>query len=144
MALVLLLSAMPADANERCGDAADASLFKVASWDELGRYWERFRGCDDGYLGEHISELVSTWLARQPTTLSRLTKAANVHPALMPLVKRHINVLASEGTIARIRDNADRRCPGGSENTCREILARVQELEREIRTEHRRQHLSKR
>ena len=116
-----------------CGDAADKALFRVTSWRGLALYWEHFDGCNDGYFGEHISELVSTWLAQRPTTLFKLSLAAQRHPSLMPLVVRHINTIASQADLRRIRANADQRCPGGAEIVCAAIVARVDELEGDVR-----------
>ena len=82
--LVLCASARAAD--DDCGDAADAMLFRVKSWRGLASYWERYPGCDDGSFGQHVSELVSTWLAQRPTTIAKLTAASERHPTLMPLV----------------------------------------------------------
>lgn len=130
--LVLCVAAgAVAQAQGRCGDAADAELFRASTWRDLALYWEHHPGCNDGYFGEHVSEMVGEWLERRPTTLARLTVAARRHPTLMPLVLRHIDDISSRKRLARIRENADRRCPGGSENICRQILARVAELERE-------------
>ena len=116
---------------KRCGDDADDALFAVTSWSGLARYVERFPGCDDGYFAEHMSDIVSTWLAQRPTTLAKLSRASKLHSSLMPLVVRHIDILASQRDIDLIRENADRRCRGGSEVVCAQIIARVDELERE-------------
>ena len=128
----LLLYVVPLRAAQAtpvtCGDDADEALFRVASWVELAAYWERFPGCDDGYFGERVSELVGTWLARRPTTIARLTRASRNHPGLLPLVLGHIDTISSRETLGRIRENADRRCPGGSEDVCKQILVRLREL----------------
>jgi hypothetical protein len=130
----LALSLTPASAGTRdaCGDAAEAMLFKVDTWRDLARYWEQFPACDDGYFGEHISELVSSWLAQRPTTIAKLTIASRRHPTLLPLVLRHIDTLSSARAVNAIRENADRRCPAGGESVCRQIVQRVDELKREL------------
>jgi hypothetical protein len=113
-------------------DAGDKALFKVQTWVGLAQWFERYPECDDGYLAEHVSELVQGWLARRPTTLFRLNEAVERHPALLSMVERHIDDLMSRERSARARENADRRCPGGAEKTCEAIVAAIDRRDRAL------------
>jgi hypothetical protein len=131
---LFVFTATSISAFERCGDAADAALFKVTSWTELGAYWKAFTDCNDGYLGEHISELVSKWL-QEPAQIANLSQAIEMYPSLMDLATNHIDMTVNPSRVKAIRLNAEQKCPEQAGVTCSAILERLNELDEEIRAE---------
>lgn len=131
--LVTLFSVTgPVWAADRCMNVGDTALFKVKTWDELGVWWEGYPECDDGYLAEHVSELVTTWLAKEPDSITALSRAIESHATLRPLALKHIDITASVEAIQRIQQHASDACPDGAADLCRAILARIEDLDEEV------------
>ena len=131
--VIMLVMALRASAEDRCGDAADRALFQADSWERLAGWASRYPQCDDGYFAEHVSELVGRWLAERPSTLPALMKVIDQQPVFEAVVLRHIDITLSEKTTGAIRRNAERHCPEDATTLCRHLIAALKELDVEAR-----------
>ncbi len=52
-------------ADDRCLHEGDGPLFRAKTWSDLRRWRRDFPGCDDGYLGEGVSEIVTVSLSKR-------------------------------------------------------------------------------
>ena len=135
--LVLLRLVVPTvqllAADERCGDAADKALFASESWSDLGKWFERYGECDDGYFAEHISSLVGEWLSGPPEQLAMLAAVVESYPAFDKHVTQHVDTTLNPDTTAQIRYNAERRCPSVASSVCLSVVRALDELDAEVR-----------
>ena len=104
-------------------DAAEVALFRVTTWAALREWHDGFPSCDDGYLGEHVSELVTATFATDWENLAAFEREAEGHTAFHELVIAHVDATANLDNLDAIVDNATARCPAASGALCQLLAA---------------------
>jgi hypothetical protein len=113
----------------RCAAVADPALFATKTWSELHAWAKQYPECDDGYLAEGVSDVVSIWLAERWKTLPALARECRRDAKFRAFVLRHIDELMTPETAAQIVINAKEKCPKQHIALCKEIVAAVRALD---------------
>ena len=107
--------------TDRCHDRADAVLLEVSSWSQLREWFEAFPQCDDGYLGEGVSDYVASHLAKQWKDLLLLERQFQKNPKFKTFVLQHVDATANHHDLRAIITNASSRCPSPMLALCAEL-----------------------
>ncbi len=124
-AVILGVTACPAEGTaSRCPPEADAPVTKIgASWSALYDHFKRFAQCDDGAVYEGFSEAVVMLLGTSWKELPRLAELVRQDDAFRSFVMKHVDDIAGEGQLRKVRDNSRTACPAGLEGLCKQIGA---------------------
>jgi hypothetical protein len=108
-----------------CGDIeaqrAESEAVMLRSWDDLYGSYKRYKHCDDGAIAEGYSEAVARIIVDHWNTLSRLADITRKDTDFRRFVLKHIDETLSFEDIKNIRANADKKCPSGLRDLCRDI-----------------------
>ncbi len=100
---------------------AESEAVMLRSWDDLYGSYKRYKHCDDGAISEGHSEAVARILVDHWNTLSRLADITRKDTDFRRFVLKHIDQTLSLEDIKTIRANAEKKCPSGLRDLCREI-----------------------
>jgi len=100
---------------------AESEAVMLRSWDALYGSYKRYKHCDDGAIAEGYSEAVARILVDHWNTLSRLADIARKDTDFRRFVLRHIDETLNLEDVKNIRANAEKRCPSGLRDLCRDI-----------------------
>jgi hypothetical protein len=111
---------------------AEATASSLVTWPEILSSFEKFGHCDDGAIAEGYSSAIVEMLANRWQQIGELDRLLSTHPRFRAFVLRHVDVTAEQNAFNRLVANAAVRCPGQSAATCKAILKRAGELQREL------------
>ena len=100
---------------------AESEAVMLRSWDDLYGSYKRYKHCDDGAISEGYSEAVARILVDHWNTLSRLADITYKDTDFRRFVLKHIDQTLTLEDIKNIRANAEKKCPSGLRDLCREI-----------------------
>ena len=100
---------------------AESEAVMLRSWDDLYGSYKRYKHCDDGAIAEGYSESVARILVDHWNTLSRLADITRKDTDFRRFVLKHIDETVNLEDIKNIRANAEKRCPSGLRDLCRDI-----------------------
>ena len=99
-------------------------------WAALHQYQRRFlsgrlAACDDGYLGEGISETVVHMLSHHWSWLPKLAAEMKADPAVGKFVLEHVDATTGYSDLREIRRTATSLCPRTLTGFCRRLRAEI-------------------
>ena len=116
--------------NPECSDTeaqrAESEAVMLRSWDDLYESYKRYKHCDDGAIAEGYSEAVARILVDHWNTLSRLADITHKDTDFRRFVLKHIDETLNLEDVKNIRANAEKRCPSGLRDLCRDIRKQAQ------------------
>jgi hypothetical protein len=124
LTLVFLMAAFTAisvNAEDICRYKADPALSSMKTWSDLRVWFENYLICDDGYLGEGLSEFVTSTLAKQWNSINLLEGETSKNPKFKEFVLLHIDATSDADNLIVIQQNAEKKCPPKLDSFCKEI-----------------------
>jgi hypothetical protein len=100
---------------------AESEAVMLRSWDDLFGSYKRYKHCDDAAIAEGYSEAVARILVDHCNTLSRLAEITIKDPDFRRFVLKRIDETLNLEDVKNIRANAEKRCPSGLRDLCRDI-----------------------
>ncbi|MCQ8896780.1 hypothetical protein NQT62_10085 [Limnobacter humi] len=100
---------------------ADHKLSDVTSWQDLYRWYFKFKRCDDGYLAEGIGDTVGVLLTDQWNDLSELIAITSKDEAFLTFVLQHVNSTLDTEMLETIESNATNRCNNRFDDVCQQL-----------------------
>ena len=96
---------------------------KLKSWDSVYRFYKQFSHCDDGSIGEGISDAIAKLLANRWDRFPEFVKLASNDKAFEKFVLRHVDETIDWTSDApRIHENASRHCPSNAGRMCKVLI----------------------
>ena len=86
---LLCVYCMPSSADDYLSPC-EAEIAEVGNWDELFEWYRKYPHCDDGYLGEWISDMVTEWLALDWKDIERLSVLSRSNAEFKSFVLKNI------------------------------------------------------
>lgn len=128
--LFLILTARVLAQKKACteDDAkhAESAIDDLKTWNSVYSFYKRFAQCDDGSIGEGISDAVVKLFANRWHSLNDLRLIAEKDKPFEQFVLRHVDETTDWRRDAqRIRENASQHCPANSRNLCKALIART-------------------
>jgi len=84
-------------------------------------FYRRFAGCDDGAVGEALSEAVARLVVDRPEALGELNRLAQPDAGFGRFVLRHIDASDDPADLQIIGRHARQNCPSKARLFCRQI-----------------------
>jgi len=112
-----------AKSGDRCLDKAWPAVDAAHSWRGLRVWFDQYADCDDGVVGEGMSDKVAQWLAKDWRGLSKLRKEFRLRPSFEKFVLEHINATDDPDDLRKIILNAEKHCPSGASSLCNSFIA---------------------
>jgi hypothetical protein len=136
MALILgciATTALRATAACTAQQAETEEEASLRTWADLYHAYETYnRSCEEGVVGETLSDFVTRTLANHWSELPELKRLVSADPKFRSYVLSHIDATDDEKDLVRIARNANVDCPSGSRHLCAEIEHAALEAKREI------------
>jgi hypothetical protein len=105
---------------------AEIATDKLKTLDSVYRFYTQFSRCDDGSIGEGISDAVAKLLANRWDRFREFVKLACNDKAFEKFVLRHVDeTIDWTHDAARIHENATRHCPSNSARLCKALIAQT-------------------
>src|SRR5579863_8362778 len=99
---------------------AETATDKLKTWSPVYRFYREFSHCDDGSIGEGISDAVAKLLANRWDRFGEFVKLASSDKAFGEFVLRHVDETIDWVRDApKIHENASRGCPSNSARLCK-------------------------
>lgn len=111
---------------------AEDQASTLKSWDQVYEAYKEFAPCDDGAISEGYSDSISRLLSEEWGSVNRLNQLTSHDGIFEKFILKHINELMSPNQAAKIRDNAETKCPLRAESVCRAISLRLKDVDRAI------------
>jgi hypothetical protein len=103
--------------SKRAFDAVD----KLDSWGAVLNFYKKYLACDDGGIGEGVSDAVTKLLANDWAGFWRLGPTVRAEPQFQQFVLRHIDATVPVETLQSVGRNARSRCTQKSAALCKKI-----------------------
>jgi hypothetical protein len=109
-----------------CSSEALNDIENLKSWDQLRQHLHKYgQGhCDDGALSEGYSYVVGNLLSNWDG-IPTLASLGRSDTEFLKFLLKHIDATLSSDTAAQIAHNAQKSCPAGASELCREVLAAI-------------------
>jgi|SRR6267154_1377670 len=105
---------------------AETATDKLKTWDSVYRFYKQFSHCDDGSIGEGISNAVAKLLANRWNHFSEFVNLASRDKAFEQFVLRHVDKTIDWAHDAqKIHENARLHCPSNSDRLCKTLVAQT-------------------
>lgn len=104
--------------SQSAAQRADAAVDRLHSWEALYKWYGTYHQCDDGGIGEGVSEAVARNLVDRWETLPRLAQLGKQSPEFQRFVLKHIDETLNGNDLKKIRTNAATKCPSGLRALC--------------------------
>jgi hypothetical protein len=106
----------------RAGMAAD----NLKTWPSVYRFYKQYSHCDDGSVGEGISDGVAKLLANHWDSFGEFVKLASNDKAFEKFVIRHVDETIDWGRDApKIHENAQLHCPLNAARLCKILVLKT-------------------
>lgn len=112
---------------------AEEQASTLKSWDEVYEAYKNFAHCDDAAIGEGYSDSIARLLSEKWSSTDRLNQLTSVNGNFERFVLKHIDELMSPSQAAKIRENAETKCPLHAESLCQAISLRLKEVDDAIK-----------
>jgi hypothetical protein len=136
MLTLCLLIASKAAGQTACSkeqhNQASNEADRLDSWGSMHRFYIHYRQCDDGGIGEGVSESVTKLLANRWGDFAKLAAMSAAEPGFEKFVLRHVDATVPVETLRRISKNARERCQEKSE-LCKKVADAASLAIKEIR-----------
>ncbi len=105
---------------------AETATDQLKTWNSVYRFYKRFSQCDDGSIGEGISDAVAKLLANRWETFETFAKLGSRDKGFEEFVVRHVDeTIDWSHDVPKIHENARLRCPSGSSRVCKILVERT-------------------
>jgi hypothetical protein len=105
---------------------AEMETDNLKTWDSMYRFYRRFAQCDDGAIGEGVSDNVAKLRANHWPSIGELVRIGNRDRNFEKFVLRHVDETIDWSHDApKIRENARLHCPSDSKRLCAALIARA-------------------
>jgi len=94
---------------------------KVKTWSDLHAFYERYQGCENGYMGEQLSNMVSSMLSTQWDDLQTAVHFMHADKSFGRFILAHVDKTVNGDTLRQIVYHAQNSCPEGLTKVCAEI-----------------------
>lgn len=96
---------------------------KLKTWQSVYRFYKQNSHCDDGSIGEGVSDAVAKLLANHWDHFSDFVKLASNDKEFQKFVVRHVDETIDWSHDApKINENARLHCPSNSAGLCRALI----------------------
>jgi len=124
--LAMFAVSTPAEAAEACSSlqaaAAERAVAAAQTWTEMHRAYAVLSACDDGWIGEGISESVARIVLGKRPQLHLLQQFGETDPGFYALVVKHVDSSLTAEQLAGIKQVAEQACPGMSKRVCAALV----------------------
>jgi hypothetical protein len=108
---------------------AETETDKLKTWDSVYKFYKQFSHCDDGSIGEGVSDAVAKLLANKWDSFGEFAKLAYDHNGFESFVLRHVDeTIDGSHDAPKIRQNARSHCPSKSTRLCKALVVRTTPL----------------
>jgi hypothetical protein len=105
---------------------AEMATDKLKTWNSVYRFYKKFSRCDDGSVGEGISDAVAKLLANRWEHFGEFVQRASNDKAFESVVVRHVDETIDWSHDApKIHENARIHCPTNSARLCKILIDRT-------------------
>jgi hypothetical protein len=105
---------------------AEMATDKLKTWDSVYRFYRQYSHCDDGSVGEGVSDAVAKLFANHWDSFRAFVTLASKDKAFEKFVLRHVDETIDWSADApKINENARQRCPSDSVRLCRVLISRT-------------------
>lgn len=112
--------------------AAESVAPFIESWSGLQRPFKQYGHCDDGSIGEGISETVARLITSSGPKLQELQRLSKTDPKFRAFVVRHVDATLLLEQLSAIERQMTRSCPSGGKALCNEIAASARKAKSEL------------
>lgn len=110
---------------------AETATDSLKTWNAVYRFYKQFSHCDDGSIGEGISDGVAKLFANHWDSFDEFAKLASNDKDFERFVVRHVDETIDWSHDApKIHENARLHCPSNSARLCKILIARTTPLSR--------------
>ena len=101
------------------------SLNSLSLWRSLHESFQRFAKCDDGFIAEGYSNVVTKGLAQNWSTVAKLERIVRRDAKFKAFVLTHIDATADVTDLMAVRKSATSNCKHCSLSLCKELAQRA-------------------
>jgi hypothetical protein len=102
---------------------AEMATDQLKTWQSVYRFYKQYSHCDDGSIGEGISDAVAKLLANRWDHFSDFVKLASDDKEFGRFVVRHVDETIDWSHDApKINENARQHCPSNSAVLCKALI----------------------
>jgi hypothetical protein len=102
---------------------AEMATDKLKTWQSVLQFYKQYSHCDDGSIGEGISDAVAKLFANHWDHFSDFVKLASNNKEFEKFVVRHVDETIDWSHDApKINENARLHCPSNSAELCRALI----------------------
>jgi hypothetical protein len=112
--------------SDRQSSSAEDEADRLRSWDALHNSFLKYRNCDDGAVADGFSESVARIFVEHWEALPKLSELSKQDPTFYRFVLKHVDATLDVDDLARIKEDAIKRCPKGLSILCRELRSRTE------------------
>jgi hypothetical protein len=112
---------------------ADAEAASLKNWAEVYKVYKEFVQCDQAGIAEGYSESIARLLSEEWKNTDQLNRLVLDDKGFETFILRHIDELMTPSQAAKIRENADTKCPSHAESLCHAISRRLKEVDEAIK-----------
>jgi hypothetical protein len=126
----MLGTALASPQNKSCSDKkaieAEKATDSLRTWDSVYRFYKQYSQCDDGSVGEGISDAVAKLLAHHWDSFSDFVKLAANDKAFEKFVVRHVDeTIDWTHDAPEIHENAGLHCPSNAARLCKILITQT-------------------
>lgn len=103
----------------------EQAVYAVRNWQDLRRVYCEFHGEVDGVVAGAFVDKVSQLLDEQWQTVSLLNQMIKANKQFNEFILANLNDAVPADRAVRIKKHAERSCPAGASNFCREVAVRL-------------------
>ena len=105
---------------------AEMATDKLKTWESVYQFYGQYSHCDDGSIGEGISDAVAKLFANHWDSFSAFSTLASKDRAFETFVLRHVDETIDWSRDApKIHENARQHCPLDSARLCKVLISRT-------------------
>ena len=102
--------------------AAEDVADRASSWDDLYRFYRKYKHCDDGAIAEGFDGSVTRLLERNWKEKKKIASLINKDKGFRVFVIRHVDALANSECLRRIEQNAREKCSAELKTFCQDVI----------------------
>jgi len=111
---------------------AEFETTRLHTWDALHKWYLTYRRCDDGSIGEGISEDVARLLVDHWKTLTRLDDLASEDARFKRFVIKHVDATLLVTDVEKVERNARTKCPAELTGICSDLKKKARSTLKEL------------
>jgi hypothetical protein len=105
---------------------AETKTDNLKAWNSVYQFYKQLSQCDDGSIGEGVSDAIAKLLANKWSSFGEFARLANKDKEFEKFVLRHVDETIDWSQDApAIHQNALTRCPNDFKGLCKALIART-------------------